>query len=520
MPNNSDSFKISRQPFKQITPPDQSNSPNSLQNRGKPVLASRNQVNRKGENKENTPLTSRYIPQGSITRKPPTKSTDENTFPFCYEKSKNSPRSQSVGNEQQNALSDLNSSNRSLPLTDFGNRKRHHSEGVQSCQVRQPNNLHQTSANSSLALSDDDNLSHISLDSSFTNNHEVRRFANQSPTTRNPSNPPHSPEAFPTNCQYLPMARSSKHSDHLMDQTLKSDFCTLNQSSPSGVNSRIQNKAESRQNSPEVSGNVHQTSPQSDNIQRSLSTSDKPGQQNLNYMNFQPTNPDINQCKRITSADKKRRSFAGRSPQPFNRDTIQRQPSDNRQPSPKNTDDGTSAVYHRVNPHLTQGESRRTSNTSNNMPEEPKGIVTHQPSDNSPQHQTMFAKSGDLTNQRVDIDSQASERTYGDIMEAPGSSFSDSMQRIKPNSHSSTKHSNQTFSAKRRNSAGRAAAPHIPESDPNTELANSSSETANVEVHCVTNEQQKEAQQLANNQELEEQVRRQEGMIRILQEQV
>ena len=554
LPNKSGSFKISRQPFKQITPQEQGNSPNS---RGKPVLATRNQLSRKGENKENTPLTSRNVLQGNINRKSPGGGTGENTVPFP-ERNNKIPRSRSVGNHQQKALSDLNSSNPRLPVTDIGERRRHHSEDVQSYRVQQPDELHRTRTNShsSLALTDDDNLSDISLDSSLTKDNEVRRLSNQSPINLNQSNQPsanHSPKPLPSNAKYLskqPVDRP--YSDRVTDQPSKSDACNLNHQSPRGnVNSRNQSKADTRQNSPKVFGNVRQTSPspQPDNHQISL-ISDNPRKHNLNYKNLQPTNPDIHQCARTTSDSKGRRSSAGRSPQPCNRDTTQRRLSavDMRQPSRTHSDNGTAVVEHdhsQLGNNLMQGDSSHSYHTSSNMPRVPKDIVsmpTYQPPNNHPHQQTMFAKSGDMTNQRVDTNAQASDTNASDMMKASASDSGDTVQQsseiftgMNTNSESSTKRNNQKLSPKRPNSA----ASYHSESDKNsrnfipqqsTIICNDtphqissnhgSNDSLQQPARRVVNEQQKIEEKLASNKELEEQVKRQEDMIRVLQEQV
>lgn len=564
-PNKSDSFKLSRQPFKQITPQDQGNSPNSFLNRGKPVLASRNQENRKGEDKENTPLTSRNVPQGNVNQTSLSGGTRENTVPFSERN--NVPRRHSVGNHHQKALSGQNSSNPRVPVKvkQFGKRKRYRSEDVQSYEVQQPDELHRIRRNShsSFALSDDDDLSDISLDSSFTKNNEVRCSSNHSPSTLNQFNQPspnHSPKPLPSNSEYLPGTRTSKppvdrpYSDCISDKPSKSDSCNLNHQSPrDDVNRTNQSNANTRQNSPKVSGNVRRSSPspQSNNLQRSLLISNNPERQYSNDRNLQPTNPDIHQCTGITS-NSGRHSFAGRSPQHCNRDTAQERISiDMRQPSPKNSDNGTPVVYH-GNPHLgnnlRQGDSSHIFHTSNNMPGVQKGIVrvpTDQPSDNQP---VMFAKSGDMTNQCCDIDAEASQTKYGDMMKASasnaGSTFEffsaasyhqesdknarNSIQQQSPNICNDTTH--QISSNRVSNHHGNSQqspsyvnhASHRPK--PETILTPIDSEITNVEAQenarHVVQLKKEYLEKLGSSKQLEEQVKKQEDMLRVLQEQV
>jgi ABC-type lipoprotein release transport system permease subunit len=90
-----------------------------------------------------------------------------------------------------------------------------------------------------------------------------------------------------------------------------------------------------------------------------------------------------------------------------------------------------------------------------------------------------------MTKHHVNIDSQTSGTEYGDIVEASATDYVDHISHLQK-----------------------------------AELAVASNDTANVEVRRVASEQQRNEEKLASNQELEEQVKRQEGMIRILQEQV
>ena len=251
-----------------------------------------------------------------------------------------------------------------------------------------------------------------------------------------------------------------------------------------------------------------------------------------------------------------------------------------RQPSPKNSDNGTPVVYH-GNPHLgnnlRQGDSSHTFHTSNNMPGVQKGIVrmpTDQPSDNQP---VMFAKSGDMTNQCCDIDAEASHTKYGDMMKASASNAGSTVQQspgtsMKADSESSTKYNNQKSTLKRPNN-GISAASYHPESDknarnsiqqqspniwndtthqissnrvsnhhgnsqqspsyvnhashrpkPETILTPIDSEITNVEAQenarHVVQLKKEYLEKLASSKQLEEQVKKQEDMLRVLQEQV
>ncbi len=242
--------------------------------------------------------------------------------------------------------------------------------------------------------------------------------------------------------------------------------------------------------------------------------------------------------------------FAGRSPQPSNRDTIQRRPSDvdMRQPARKHSDNGTAVVNHdhyQLGNNLMQGDSSHSYNTSNNMPRVPKGIVrmpTYQPSDNFSHQQTMFAKSGDMTNQRVDTNAQASDTNASDMMKAQASDSGDTVQQsseiftdMNTNSESSTEHNNQKLSPKRPNSAAsyhsesdKNSRNFIPQQSPiicndtphQISSNHGSNDSLQQQARRVVNEQQKKEEKLASNKELEEQVKRQEDMIRVLQEQV
>jgi hypothetical protein len=119
------------------------------------------------------------------------------------------------------------------------------------------------------------------------------------------------------------------------------------------------------------------------------------------------------------------------------------------------------------------------------MPTIPKDVVTYIPSDNPPEHQSKFAKYGNITRHIVHTDSQTSGTAYGDIVEASATDYVDYTSHLQK-----------------------------------AELAVASNESANAEVPRVASEQQRNEEKLASNEELEEQVKRQEGMIRILQEQV
>lgn len=547
--NKSNSSKVPRQPFKQITPQDQVNSPNGLLNRGKPVLTSGNQVTRKREDKENTPLTSKYVAQGNIDRKSPCASTVGNVESFS-ERNEKVHRSQSFGNHQRRVLSDQNPSNRrvSMEVTQVKKRKRYNSEEVQSHQIlQQPVNRTRANSHSSLtpsALSDDDSPSNISLDSSITKNNEMRRLPSQSPSNLNKSNqlsPKRFSKSSPSNSEYLPETCMSKqqtdgyYSDHVTNQPSKRDSCKLKyQSSPDDVKSKKQNNSKVCQNSSNFSGNV-----------------------SSHGKSAKLTNHDI-QCAAVTSEKSKRQSRSGAS-------SRQRQVSDMvmRQPLPKNSDT--------LRNNLKQCDSRDSFNSGHTMYGAPRDVIkvrTNQPSVIPSHQQNVFAKSRDLSKQPsnrrfVGTDTDATETKYDHmIFEETADTF------MKADSESSTKYNNQKSSLNGPSSESLSASDHQESENksekcsqqqsphacndpsrqispdclskdssqhspsryaphrPNSELASKPGDFvfANVETQRIgrleANQQQKKEEKHSSNLELEQQVKRQEDMIRVLQEQV
>ena len=559
MPNKANNSTVSRQPFKQITPQDQANSPNSFLSRGKPVLTSRNQVNRKREDKENTPLTSKYVAQGNINQKSPCAGLRGN-FESFSERNEKVLGSQSVGNHQRNVLTDQNLSNRRVlvEITQVKKRKRYNSEEVQSCQnMEQSVNRTRANSHSSLDLSHDDGLGDISLDSSIAKNNVLRRLpSNQSPSDLSNSNQP-SPKSLSkpslSNSEYLPETCRSKqpadcrYSDHVTNQSSKRNSCMLKHQSPRGdVDDKKQSNSNARQSCSNFPENVS-----------SQRINENPEQRYVD--DRRPTlSPHDVQC---TTVNSKRQSCSGTSSRASKSYANQRQVSEivMRQPSPKNSDSGPLHVYH-DNPH--QDDSRGSLNSGN------------QPSDNHLHQQNAFAKSHDLPNQPsnrrfIETDTNAS-KTKHDQMTLDGNAVSEQTADafMKTDCKFSTKYHNQNSSPKRPTSANVSAyeyeeaenksencshkrslnscddaacqisenriindsSDHSPgryiSHRPNSELSSKPGDFvfANVESQTIAQRglerELKKEEKHSSNRELEEQVKRQEDMIRVLQEQV
>ena len=570
VPNKANSSTVSRQPFKQITPQDQANSPNSFLSRGKPVLASRNQVSRKREDKENTPLTSKYVAQGNINQKSPCAGLRGNIESFS-ERNEKVLGSQSVGNHQRNMLADQNLSNRRVlvEITQVKKRKRYNSEEVRSCQnMEQSVNRTRANSHSSLDLSHDDSLGDISLDSSIAKNNVPRRLSsNQSPSDFRNSNQP-SPKSLSkpslSNSEYLPDTCRSKqpadcrYSDHVTNQSSKRDSCKLKHQSPRGdVDSKRQSNPNARQNCSNFSENVS-----------SHRINENPEQRYVDDRS--PTlSPHDVQC---TTVNSKRQSCSGTSSRPSKSYANQRQVTEMvmRQPSPKNSDSGPLHVYH-GNPH--QDDFCDSFNSGNTVFREQKDAVkvANQPSNNHLHQQNAFAKSHDLPNQPsnrrfIETDTNATE-TKRHQMTLDGIAISEQTADtfMKADSKFSTKYHNQNSSPKRPTSANVSAydyeeagnksgncshrrasndttcqistirvtndsSDHSPgryvSHQPDSELSSKPGDSvfANVESQTIAQRglerQLKKEEKHTSNRELEEQVKRQEDMIRVLQEQV
>ena len=545
--NKSNNSKVPRQPFKQITPQDQGNSQNGFLSRGKPVLTGRNQVTRKREDKENTPLTSKYVTQGNI--KSLFADTGGNVQSFSGRNEK-ILRSQSVGDHQRKVLPDQNPSNRrvSAEVTHVKKRKRYNSEEVQSYQIiQQPSNRTRAISHSSLTLSDDDSLSDISLDSSISKKNEMRRLPSKSPSNLNNSNqisPKHFSKPSPSNSEYLSETCMSKQ---------QTDSSKLKyQSSRDDVDIKKQNNSNVCQNSPNFSGNVssHGRSPKL-------------------------TDHDV-QCTAVTSKNSKRQSRSGESPRQSNSYTDGRRVSDMvmRQPLPSNSNTGAPVVCQgnpRLGNNLKQCDSRDSFNSGHNMYGAPRDVVnipTNKPFVNPSHQQNVVPKSRDLpkqpSNRRF---ANASETKYdhmildtGIISEPTPDTF------MKTDSESSTKCNNQKSSPNRPSNESLSASDHSKNKSENCSLQQSlnacndssrlispvrvsndslhhsprryashrfncemASQSGNfVFVDAETQkiarreviQQQKKEEKHSSNLELEEQVKRQEDMIRVLQEQV
>ena len=304
----SKNVKIHRQPFKQVTPQYQGSSPNTFTNRGKSGLVTSNQVSRKEENKENTPLTSRNIPQSNINRKSRSASTGNNTGDYLSEKMNDI---NFVDNKQEKTLT---------KVIQTGQRKSYHNENYQPYQVQQTEGLHRarSTSHSSISLSDDDDVSDVST--TFTTNHDVSPLHNnQTPTDRIQYNQP-----LINNRERLPVRRDSKQPEcrsnfhHVSAKPVKGDSCALKRPSH---RSYVQNQNQSNgcyvQTSPTVSNNMQEPLPSPQNnthLER----------QCCNEGNSQSTNHDINQCTRITSDyNAEKQSVCNKRSESFNHDTDQ-----------------------------------------------------------------------------------------------------------------------------------------------------------------------------------------------------
>lgn len=477
--NNSSSYKISRQPFKQITPKSQGNGMNCAKNQGnamnKPTRVTTSLVYRKNDDKENTPLTSKDLPRVG---------TGKTTGLHGYKDA----RKQSIDHHQEKTSVQKSSNPRvRTEVSRVLTRKRYHSEDVLSFIPQQLGDSHRARANSlsSLAPSDVDN--DISLDVS-----EVK--CSPSPSNLDaPRDPPFyaDPGAKETPKRHFHHDCNHKH-------FLENDQM------------RNQGNEIACQSSPKISDNVQQILPSQSNQRAQIN---EPRCFSAHCVEgCQPTD-NTRQIKRNTAENDGQEAFNVESSQTCNHDTTQRRISDVRKRV-----DGVSKDFIRLPSNQSDSHSNQELCNVHN--------VVNQ--------QDMFSKSDDMTNKLSDRNfpsAQPDQTKYDHATKTPSlhpgtgvQQSSDTCKNTAGDRPSATQRNSLPKRSSDINSENFTQQQAPNKCDDATHQVSTSpvfSRQLNADKNgLVIREQQSKEENLVSNKELKDQVKRQEEMIRVLQEQV
>lgn len=473
----------------------------------------------------------------------------------------NIQRCQSVGTYSEEPLPSAKSWN----VERGEKRRRYHSEDIQSYRAQHPNELNPSCGDShySSAPFDDDSPSVCS----FTEDYDGIRIPNQSPVTHDRSN-----QRSPSNSKHFPRIRTSKQSVGRMNtsQTTNSNPRDTSHQSPDDDKRNRNARNENARQNFIVSGRVSA----SDDRQKPLGTSNNLQMLFSNCGHPQPINPDIHPNSK--PASKTGRNMCNNSSSQHCQQSPSYERVSNltiRQPSQKNCDDGTSVVYSHDNPqvvnkliHCNSGMTFYDdidcveAKTLTSMP-------NYQPCDYQPDEKSRFSESDRPTTQCITPNDHSNRIQYGDNMIDTALGEQSPGNLVECDGEHLLNYRTQTSSQKRHNNSSSLgtsyhqesvkndgnstpwpspntcndAPPHIspargsnesPRHSPSYVSRHPASQTltqtnyesvndgSQKQERCEIIEEQTRGQQFSNNKELEEQVKRQEDMIRVLQEQV